>query len=586
MKPEEMDITTLWAELTIEELVRSGVTTFIISPGSRSTPLALAVARNKRVTIITHFDERGAGFVGVGYARATYQPAALICTSGTAVANYLPSVVEASMDHLPMIVLSADRPPELQDTGANQTIKQSGIFGSFVRWEETLPCPTESIPAEFILTTIDQAVFRATHVNPGPVHLNCQFREPLLPDPRKAVDDNYTSSIRRWRSHTEPHTVYSTDSPHTSGDEFDRITKPISAAKSGLLVVGRLKQTEDEISTIVTLSERLGWPVVTDIGSGLRLGQGISNHFPYFDLTLVCDAGKHQFDCILHLGGPLVSKRVNEFIASQKSEYVVVNEYPERQDVGHCATRRIVAPVGAFASILSSRLIGTRAKSGRSIEDRNTAVKDILNRQIDSGTFSELPVPRIVGRAISREHALFLASSLTVRDFDMYAPTDGPRVPVGCNRGASGIDGTVASAVGFAHGLNKPTTLVIGDTALLHDLNSLALLRDEKTPPLTIVVVNNGGGAIFSMLPVSESVDAGTFEKLFLQRHTLDFRAAAKMFGLTYANPTDASRFREAYGIATAGGKPSLIELRFDWRESRRVRLELREKIITALGRK
>lgn len=590
MKLEEMDITTLWAELAIAELVRSGVTTYIISPGSRSTPLALAVARNERAEIITHFDERGAGFVAVGYARGAHKPAALICTSGTAVANYLPAVVEASMDHLPMIVLSADRPPELHDTGANQTINQRGIFGSFVRWEQTIPCPTESIRPDFVLTTIDQAVFRSTGSNAGPVHLNFQFREPLIPDVTKTAMAEYVAGLAPWRGQEQPLTTYSHSAATTSEAEISDIAKLVSNARLGLMVVGRLKQTVDEQRNMVALSERLGWPVVTDIGSGLRLGHGVAGHLPHFDLTLLGGIADLRYDCILHLGGPLVSKRITEFIGAQTGPYMVVHDSPERQDCGNPVTVRVVANVSMFAKTLRSILAGQRHETKATPAAlRNREVDRILRDVLDSAPLTEPLIPRVITRQIDKTHALFLASSLTVRDFDMYAPCDGAQVPVGCNRGASGIDGTVASAVGFARGLNKPTTLVIGDTALLHDLNSVALLKDTHTPPVTIVVINNGGGAIFSLLPVAElGTDAasdGTFEKIFLQEHTFVFKAAAEMFGLQYANPRETTEFRGAYEQFINSGKPGLIELQFDWRESRRARLDLRDKIKTVLSR-
>ena len=589
MTIEEMDITTLWAEMAVEELVRSGVTMFIITPGSRSTPLALAVARNTRAEIITHFDERGAGFVAVGYARGSHKPAALICTSGTAMANYLPAVVEASMDHLPLIVLSADRPPELQETGANQTIQQSGIFGSFVRWEQTMPCPTESIAPGFVLTTIDQAVYRAIGQNAGPVHLNFQFREPLAPDANKPAAREYRSGLARWMSNGRAYTTYAGSSAMISEADVADIAPEIASAQSGLLVVGRLKQTADQDRSVAELARQLGWPVVADIGSGLRLGQTVDNHIAYFDLALLGKATEMHCDCIVHLGGPLVSKRVAEFIASQKTEYIVVNNHPDRQDIGHSVTRRIVADIGAFASSLASHLGVIKGGHGKSMAARDMAITQLLEGEIDNGAFCELTVPRVVTREIGADSAIFLASSLTVRDFDMYAPCDGPRVPVGCNRGASGIDGTVASAVGFARGLNRPTTLVIGDTALLHDLNSLSLLRADDVPPITIVVVNNGGGAIFSMLPVADSPSAiargGTLEQLFLQQHSFDFRSAAEMFGLVYLQPSDTAGFRKAYKDAIASGKPRLIELRFDWRESRRVRLDLRDKVRAILDK-
>ena len=586
MKPSGMDITTLWAELAIEELVRSGVRLFIISPGSRSTPLALAAGRNRRAEIVTHFDERGAGFVAVGYARANGIPAALICTSGTAVANYLPSVVEASMDHLPLIVLSADRPPELQGTGANQTIPQKKIFGKFVRWESSVPCPTEAIQAVSVLTTIDQAVCHATGQNAGPVHLNFHFREPLVPDPAKSVSGAYLQSVDEWMTSEVAFTTHSPKETGLSDAEIGGLASMIAGAKSGVIVVGRLRQRQQELHAIAELSRKLGWPVVSDIGSGLRLGCDIENHLAHFDLLLLDKSKAPTVDCILHLGGPLVSKRVTEFLAAHKGEYIVVNHTACQYDPGQVVTRRIQTDLTQFANGLLARVESGRASDQSTQRKCDQIISDVLTDEIDNGEFAEPVVARIIARAVSSECALFLASSLTVRDFDMYAPQDGALVPVGCNRGASGIDGTVASAVGFARGLKRPVTLVIGDTALLHDLNSLALVNSPGTPPITIVCVNNGGGAIFSMLSIAERpeiVDTKTLESLFVQQHSLTFESAAKMFGLPYFSSQDSKSFSRAYQDAIAGRTASLIEVSFDWRLSRTARLNLRERIIAAL---
>lgn len=592
MKTESMDITTLWATLVVEELIRSGVRTFVISPGSRSTPLALAVGSHRDADTVTHFDERGAAFFALGHARGTKVPAVLICTSGTAVANYFPAVIESAMDHVPMLILSADRPPELLGTGANQTIRQSDVFGDYTRWRSTLPCPDQAIPAEFVLTTVDQAIYRSLRAPSGPVHLNFQFREPLTPDPNRKVPKEYLSSVADWVNHKRPYTTYV--SPELAVSTADRaaVADGIARAKSGLLIVGRLKQRADEIDAVTTLANRLGWPVVSDIGSGLRLGAvGLTNHLPHFDLSLLRQSARTGFDSILHLGGPLVSKRTNEFLAMHGGEYIVVNDHSERQDSGHRVTRRIECDVAAFAHALAALMPENRSVSrSHDLTKTDQAIANEIEATIDAGNLSEPLVPRIIARGISSGDALFVASSLPIRDFDMYAPAVNRTVSVGSNRGASGIDGTLASATGFARGLNRPMTLVIGDTALLHDLNSLALLQTPGLPPVTIVVINNGGGAIFSMLAVAdlptEIAGPGIFEKLFLQGHMFNFRSAAEMFDIEYHNPHDAGSFQDTYRSVTAGNQSTLIELTFDWRESRGLRLELRERIIARMNRR
>ena len=226
----------LWATLIVEELARSGVDFFCVAPGSRSTPLIAALAANERARSLVHFDERGTAFAALGYARATGRPAAWITTSGTAVANGLPAVVEAAIDGVPMILLTADRPPELRQTGANQTIDQPDIFGDYVRWRFDLPAPEAAVDPAMVLTTVDQAVYRARRTPSGPVHLNLMFREPFLPED----GDEPLAAPVRWRESDEPYTRYAATRPAVDLDEVERLREELRPVKKGLVVAGRL----------------------------------------------------------------------------------------------------------------------------------------------------------------------------------------------------------------------------------------------------------------------------------------------------------------------------------------------------------
>jgi 2-succinyl-5-enolpyruvyl-6-hydroxy-3-cyclohexene-1-carboxylate synthase len=600
------DITTLWARLVIEELGRCGVQTFVVSPGSRSTPLALALAADKKAEVITHFDERGAAFFALGHARATGRPAALVCTSGTAVANYLPAVIEASSDCVPMIVLSADRPPELHQTGANQTIEQANLFGEYCRRRFSIPCPDEKMPPEFVLTTIDQAVYRSMSVPAGPVHLNLEYREPLAPGIAGPMTTHYISSLDRWMNSDQPFTTYNKPNLTVSTAGIESLAARLSSVRRGLLVVGRLGQLGSECDAVVALARKLGWPVIAEIGSGFRLGMPDDygmHHLAFADLALLDEKSKNNWSCILHIGGGLVSRRVAEFIGHQNDcEYIVVNDRPFRQDPTHNVTTRFECDVAWFAWALAAVLkSGQQANGVSRLAAANDAVAQILSETLDkSDLLTEASVPRIVATELPVGHAVFLASSMPIRDFDMYAPVTKHSPRIGCNRGASGIDGTIASACGFSRGLNQPVTVVIGDLALLHDLNSLALVGGTNRPPVTVVVINNGGGAIFSLLPVarmesdvtsqffdkdSDAFEREVIEPLFLTTHRYRFEQAAAMFELDYRNPSTVDEFRRDYRNAVNGTKSTLIELTFNWRGSRRMRQELQSRIISHLSR-
>ncbi|MEW6638481.1 MAG: 2-succinyl-5-enolpyruvyl-6-hydroxy-3-cyclohexene-1-carboxylic-acid synthase, partial [Actinomycetota bacterium] len=313
----------LWATLVIEELLRSGVDLFCVAPGSRSTPLVAALARNERARKLVHFDERGTAFAALGYARATGRPAAWVTTSGTAVANGFPAVVEAATDCVPMVLLTADRPPELRETGANQTIVQPNIFGSYVRWSFDLPAPDASVDPASVLTTVDQAVYRARRVPQGPVHLNLMFREPFLPDPDAPADP--LPAPERWRRSPEPYTRYARTEPSADTADVERVAGALRERRRGLVVVGRMRARRDG-EAAVRLGEALGWPVLPDAGSQVRTGCRSRNLVPFYDALLADGdfAESHAPEAVVWLGEGAVSKRLQRFLADYRPDPHVV----------------------------------------------------------------------------------------------------------------------------------------------------------------------------------------------------------------------------------------------------------------------
>ncbi|MFB6231586.1 MAG: 2-succinyl-5-enolpyruvyl-6-hydroxy-3-cyclohexene-1-carboxylic-acid synthase, partial [Salinibacter sp.] len=255
--------TYLWTQLLVEELVRNGVETFFVAPGSRSTPLTVAVARHPTAETVLHVDERGNAFAALGVGRATQTPAAWITTSGTAVANGLPATVEASVDGVPLLLLTADRPPELRDTGANQTIDQVKIFGDYVRWQVDLPPPTDEIDPAYVLTTTNQAVHRTTRAPAGPVHVNCMFRKPLEPVETEG-SVTVPAVVKEWATGSEPYTQYPTPVSTPSGPEVKALAEVLGGTEKGLVVAGRLDSAAAADAT-QRLASHLGWPLVPDL---------------------------------------------------------------------------------------------------------------------------------------------------------------------------------------------------------------------------------------------------------------------------------------------------------------------------------
>ncbi len=569
----------LWAELIMEELARLGVRDFCIAPGSRSTPLTLAAARHPRLRTTVHFDERGCGFHALGLARARGRPAAVICTSGTAAANLYPAVVEAAMDNVPLLLLTADRPPELRDTGANQTIPQVGLFGAYVRWHADLPPPTIAMPAAALLTTLDQAVHRSRAAPAGPVHLNLPVREPLS-DPAGPADGGaWWAPVEEWRRGQEPFTRYERPegAMHLPADHG--VVAALHAARRGLLVVGRLADRAQS-AAVHNLANRLGWPTLADIGSGLRLGHAAAPFVPHYDL-LLRTAPPPPPDTVVHLGGEVVSKALMGYLeAARPPRYIRVSADPRRHDPTHQVSHRVDAGVAAFAEAATALDLGPApAPWVAAFYEPQARIHGALDGLMaDTPGLDEPALCRLVSRLVPPDGALFLGSSMPVRDMDGFADAGGPAVPVGCNRGASGIDGTVASACGYAAGLGRRLTLVCGDLTLLHDLNALALVARSPVP-ITVVVINNDGGGIFSFLPVA--AEGEPFETFFATPHGLAFEAFARGFGLDYRQPGSVAEFTAAYGDAAHGPRSTLIEVRSERRANR----ERHRHMVAAVGR-
>lgn len=610
---KEQNLNSLWGGVAIEELCRNGVNTFFVAPGSRSAPLAVGVVRSAHARLVVVHDERSAGFMAVGYARATGRAAAVITSSGTAVANLLPAVVEAHMDNLPLMLLTADRPPELRDIGANQTIDQVGIFGKYTRWTIDVPCPTDAIPLRKLLSDVDHAVFisgslpiapfessDSTCMECGPVHLNFMFREKLAPD-RQVWDRSCLDGVpESWTQSVLPLCIcqvgvsrFVSLGTNANAGMHSRVGSPfcfLKSAQSGAIVVcagpGAPLGEEDKLS-INLISEELGWPVFADVASGLRLQQLCANLIPFADQILTSPSAHSLFspDVVLQFGERLVSKRIAQIMTrcSKKNAFthIVVSPRKKRSDQTMSATHRILSssPSEFIArwfllhKVRLDRFVAPAReplmhRSAQLVTEHGNAVKDLhcngtthtsdrdrlleLSARIgemlacrmtpEANTPIKEPwLARCVVASLTYNCALYLGNSMPIRDVDMYAAvrTGAAQLRVGANRGASGIDGVLSSGIGFAQGHGLPGVVLLGDMSLLHDMNALHTLRtgvgeqDLGPHSITVVVVNNGGGAIFSMLPIAKH--QAVFSPVFDSPHSVRFASLADMFGLEYA---------------------------------------------------
>jgi 2-succinyl-5-enolpyruvyl-6-hydroxy-3-cyclohexene-1-carboxylate synthase len=572
------NINLLWGDLIIAELTRAGISYFCISPGSRSTPLTVAAALNKKVQTIICYDERAAGFHALGYARATGKPAVLICTSGTAVANYYPAVIEAHQSVLPLIILSADRPPELRATAANQTIDQVKMFGSYLNWQFDLPCPDEKIPVANLLALVDQAVYRTSRSPAGPVQINCMFREPFEPDHQK-ISAAYITSADKYQRNKQPLTVYHHPQSVPADADLTGLLTTMQRSERSLLVLGRLAGPKSN-DHMLELIHKLNWPVIADITSGLRASISERLRLNYYDQLLLSKDFQKELkpERVLHLGGPLTSKRYAAFISDLAvADYVQVGNNPYRQDAQNVVTERFECDLNEFSFRLNTLLQSGQDQSRvKRLKQYDQKAEQLLSGFIDSPkTISEIGLAYLIAHYIPSNSGLFLANSMPIRDMDMYACFKSTGISIAANRGASGIDGNLASACGYAAGLRQPLTVLIGDLALIHDLNSLELVK-KLNVPLIIIAINNHGGGIFSFLPAVKFPQI--FESHFATSHDLSFKPAAEMFGLNYYQPVTNAQFVEIYQQCLQNRKPAFIEIVTDRAKNLRLHQEIQKQ--------
>lgn len=557
----------------VEELARAGVRDFCISPGSRSTPLTLAIARYPSLRIWSLLDERSAGYFAYGLARRQQAPVALICTSGTATANYLPAVMEAHQSRVPLLILTADRPPELQGVGANQTVDQLKLYGSHVKLFLQMPVPQNQ---DMLLRQARQAAWRvvlgAKSVPQGPVHLNWPFREPLVPPDYEPASSEALSQDNAG-GQLKP-ALGALVEAYPASQIMDALTlehvsELAKEMTRGLIVCG----PQDDVQTaeaIYRLAQHLNIPILADPLSQLR------TRFP--QLTGVVDTydilfrdetwySKLQPDVIFRFGQIPTSKVLGRYLQAQEQAWqVVVDENPAFADSFFTATHVVTSNPGHFCAAVMER-VPTRLTSTGWFERWNN-----LNRRVSSlvteafeledvtaGLF-EGRIPQELIRALPDETTILVGNSMPVRDFDSFLYSSGRKVRLLGNRGVSGIDGVVSTALGLSAGGVGPVVLVIGDVSFYHDLNALLAARRNHLS-LLIVLVHNDGGGIFSFLP--QAAYPETFHH-FRTSHGLDFRSGVEMYGGQFYSASTWGELQNAVEQWVARPDLSIVELRTD----------------------
>ncbi|HJP16254.1 MAG TPA: 2-succinyl-5-enolpyruvyl-6-hydroxy-3-cyclohexene-1-carboxylic-acid synthase [Acidimicrobiales bacterium] len=492
------------------QLQASGVEHVAISPGSRSTPLTVAADRTDGLEVSIHLDERSGGFFALGLAKANKKPVALICTSGTAAANYLPAVIEAFHSGIPLIVLTADRPPELQSRGAPQTIDQVNLYGTHVRWfHQAQVAGTDSVSNSLALAY--SAVEISTGQNPGPVHINWPLREPLEPP---EVFPSLTSPLKHQKVESE-----------ISSFELPDIER-------GLLVAGPMDLRSEDVTSIANLSKSLGWPLIADPASGLRRGPHIENSHVIATGDFLFGsswADKQVPDLVVQLGGLPTSKPYRLWLERNLPEKVFSIDHVGRHpDPVGAVTHRIDAHPGEWARIVS-RTPRFSDEWVKSWETGDLIARNTLNKPATDPIFSDCSIVEALSQQLPTNASLVVGNSMAIRDLDAFLPVDSKPLNIYANRGANGIDGQVSTAVGVAHATNSPTVLFLGDLTLLHDLSGLLTAR-RLGLNLTVVVADNNGGGIFSFLPISVTPEID-YDRLFHTPHDLNIPDLAPLLG-------------------------------------------------------
>lgn len=542
-----------WAATLIGTLASRGVKHFVVAPGSRSTPLALAVADRPDVRCWSIIDERSAAFFALGLAKATNSPAALICTSGTAGAHFLPAVMEAKEGATPLVILTADRPWELHGFGAPQTIAQAGLFGRYVLGAEAFPTPDEDA-----LAHVPAVLARLLALGRGPVHVNVPFREPLASPDGSAgpvIDPNVTEHA-----------------PVTRSADLSAVKSAIANAKRGVIVCGPRERGDDFGAWVHRLSAQTGFPVLAEAASNARFG--FTGAIALTDALLRNPrfAETMKPDVVLRFGGGLTPKVPQQWLDASGAAQFHFSDDGFQFDPLHHAS--VVLP---FIRELTGE--NTHPEQRAYASAWTTAQEAALAALHRNAAFTEPFIAREFIASCPAQTQIFLSSSMPIRDVDAFGTSAQP-LRVFTNRGVNGIDGVTSTALGVAAATGKPTALLIGDVALLHDLHAWLIARKHALN-LAVVVVNNDGGGIFHFLPVAERTPH--FDALFGTPHGADFAHVAGLAGANLHRPVDMDSFRTTLKTALTGGL-HLIEVRTDRRANVDAHRSLFAKLSEALS--
>ena len=597
---------TLWGRILADELAKGGLEAVCIAPGSRSTPLTVAFAEHPAIDVYSHLDERSAAYFALGRARRTGEPTALVCTSGTAAANFHPAVMEADQARVPLLVLTADRPPELRDSGANQTVDQVKLYGDAVRWYTELPEPeADERKARSLRTTAARALAETTGVPPGPVHLNCPFRKPLEPiEVPGDVPDSFAETTAG--AGRDGPFVETTDGTGTlAGNDLRRLAQALKDADSPVIVAGPADPAalaSLEPGAVTDLADRLGAPILADPLSGLRYGPHVER--------LNADSGEPRTvyggydayidalpapDVVLRFGASPTSKPLRHWLRDADAQQFLLDPAGAWREATFTATDLLAAEPGSVVDGLLEALDESEHHESspsaatddawrarfEAAERRHWTIRDeaLTADALASEPFEGAILASVIANAPDPA-TVFVSNSMPIRDADRFGRPRAADLTVLANRGASGIDGIASTALGAGSATDDPLVLVTGDLAFYHDSNGL-LAVDRCDVDATIVLLDNDGGGIFHKLPIEEFEPP--FTEQFKTPHGLAFEGFGDVYDLAFERVAP-SEFPAAYrrSLETAGTQ--IIAVDFDSEASHRRREALTDRVSDAVA--
>ncbi|MGB3300153.1 MAG: 2-succinyl-5-enolpyruvyl-6-hydroxy-3-cyclohexene-1-carboxylic-acid synthase [Phormidesmis sp.] len=581
---------SLWASVAVETLARLGLQTAVVCPGSRSTPLTFALAQHSAIEALPILDERSAAFFALGCAKRQHRPVVLVCTSGTAGANFYPAVIEAYESGIPLLIFTADRPPEMRECASGQTIDQQKLYGSFVRQYSELAIPTvDEAILSYLRQTLVNAWGRAISAQAGPIHFNCPFRDPLPPLPDLDSNDN-GDTLRSLSTTFDSDRFFAAVTPPMPSQEQTPYLSlsPWRQCSEGVIIAGAAmpENPQDYCKAVNDLAEALSWPVLAEGLSPLRNYSRLNaSLISTYDIILRNSERASALvpQQVVQLGPLPISKVLRQWLQQVRPQRWIIGSQ-QNLDPLHGPTHFLSTDIEAIAWLATNKPINESLNpyTQRWLAYEETIRNNLYSRLIAESDLVESKVVWLLSQHLPAHTPLYIANSMPVRDVEYFWGVGDRAIQPVFSRGANGIDGTLSTAMGLAHH-NRPTVLLTGDLAFLHDTNGL-LNTPQLQGHLTVVLINNNGGGIFEMLPVSQFEPE--FEKYFVTPQQVEFAHLCQTYGVQHQRVTNTEDFVEKIRILPEGGM-RVLEIICDdkasAKENRKQSAQQRKKLLSSL---